>query len=55
MTFINWEAECNRIMEEKYGVGIDDLPDLPWRNWYKTMDCVEAVEQAIDIVNKGEI
>lgn len=29
-----WEKECNEVMLQKYGVGIDDIPDMPYEVWY---------------------
>ena len=55
MGYKNWEANCNRIMEKKYGVGIDDIPDMPWHDWYELDELwpEEAVELAIEKVNEG--
>lgn len=54
MTFREWERQCDNYMFAKYGVGVDDIPDQTWYDWY---DCYqltpeEAVELAIDKVNR---
>lgn len=55
MGFKNWEAKCDRIMLEKYGVGVDDIPDMPWHTWFDLdeLEPHEAVELAIEKVNEG--
>jgi len=62
MTFINedgqsfqlWEANVNIFMLETYGVGIDDIPDMPWHDWFKdNIEFNEAAEMAIAKVNEG--
>jgi len=55
MTFKEWEKACDDLMFEKYGVGIDDIPDQLWHDWYKDDVTVEeAVQWAIDYTNNGE-
>jgi len=55
MRFREWEARVNGLMIKKYGVGVDDLPDMPYHDWYTDEWTVEeAVKEAIDITNKGE-
>ena len=54
MTYEMWEREVNKLMLELHGVGVDDIPDMPWHDWYKSnMVKEEAVETAINIVNEG--
>lgn len=54
MTFEMWEREVNKLMEDNHGVGIDDIPDMPWHDWYKDDTRVSvAVAMAIEIVNEG--
>ena len=54
MTFIDWERKVNLLMEETHGVGIDDIPDMPYRDWFKEGITVPvAVKKAIAIVNEG--
>lgn len=49
-----WESECNELMLEKWGVGIDDIPDMAWHDWFLAEVTVEeAVQYAINIVNEG--
>jgi hypothetical protein len=47
-----WEFDTNELMLAKYGVGIDDIPDMPWHDWF-TSDWSprEAMEEAIEKVN----
>ena len=30
--YLTWRSECDKIVAGKLGVGIDDLPDGPWRD-----------------------
>ena len=54
MGYKTWEAECDRLMVAEFGVGIDDLPDMLWHDWYKDdLEPEEAVQLAIDKVNEG--
>ena len=49
-----WEAEVNRLMVELFGVGVDDIPDMPYRAWFNSgVHPADAVQDAIDIVNEG--
>ena len=55
MTYKHWEAKVNGLMLKIHGVGVDDIPDMPYREWWKneyTAD--EAVDEAINRVNNGE-
>jgi hypothetical protein len=50
-----WEEQVNQYMIKLHGVGIDDIPDMPYRDWWDdgwTID--DAVTEAIRIVNSGE-
>jgi len=54
MTFRQWEAAVNEFMLKKHGVGIDDIPDMPYHDWWADeMPVKTAVQEAIDIVNEG--
>jgi len=54
MTFKEWEGKVNALMLKKHGVGIDDIPDMPYYTWWDNdMLVEEAVKEAIDIVNEG--
>jgi len=54
MTYRKWETEVDNFMVVKYGVGIDDIPDMPYRDWWKNdMPVKDAVKEAIRIVNEG--
>jgi hypothetical protein len=49
-----WEAEVDKFMVDNYGVGVDDIPDMPYRDWWKDcMSAKEAADEAIRIVNEG--
>ena len=53
-SYSSWENEVDKLMVDLHGVGVDDIPDMPWRNWFNAdMDKEEAVETAINIVNEG--
>jgi hypothetical protein len=50
-----WENECDKFMLKKYGVGVDDLPDMEWEYWHKDgLTPKEAVKKAIDKVNSKD-
>ena len=54
MTFEMWEDKGNILMLEKHEVGIDDIPDMPWYDWFTDhMTPESAVNKAINIVNGG--
>jgi len=47
-----WENTVNELMLAKHGVGIDDIPDMPWYDWFTSeMTPKEAMTDAIDKVN----
>ena len=49
-----WENEVNELMLKQYGVGVDDIPDMPWGDWFRAKVAVaKAVQKAIDETNKG--
>lgn len=53
-TYRMWENEVNELMLKLHGVGVDDIPDMPWGDWFKRELKPEvAVQDAIDIVNEG--
>jgi hypothetical protein len=53
-TYKEWEALVNSVLLRRHGVGIDDIPDMPWHDWYKEpLSYKEAAQKAIDIVNEG--
>ena len=35
MTFKEWYKTCDQIVSRKLGVGVEDLPDAPWRDYYE--------------------
>ncbi len=54
MKYREWERKVNELMINTHGVGIDDIPDMPYNDWFKEGISVEfAVTLAIDIVNEG--
>ena len=55
MEYKTWEAECNTLMLKQHGVGIDDIPDMLWHDWWKydKYEPQEAVDLAIKTVNEG--
>lgn len=47
-----WENTVNELMLAKHGVGIDDIPDMPWYDWFTSeMTPKEAMTDAIEKVN----
>ena len=54
MTFRQWENKVNERMLQEHGVGVDDIPDMPWYDWFTDeMEVETAVQEAIDTVNNG--
>ncbi len=52
--FTHWERETNELMIKIHGVGIDDIPDMAWFDWFQDDTSPErAVRRAIAIVNEG--
>lgn len=52
-TFRIWETEVDKIILDIYGVGIDDLPDMLWHDWFtEDMTPEEAAHLAIEKVNE---
>jgi hypothetical protein len=35
MSFIDWKPEVDRQMDRLFGVVSDDLPDMPYYDWYE--------------------
>ena len=35
MTYEQFEKECNRLLTVKVGLGIHDLPDACWRDYFE--------------------
>lgn len=54
MNYREWEHEVNELMIKDHGVGVDDIPDMPYRDWFEGLITPkEAVAFAIAIVNEG--
>ena len=52
-TYKQWEDACDNAMTKKFGVGIDDIPDMLWHDWWADdVQVQEAVELAINKVNE---
>ena len=52
--FRKWLREVDDYMLVKHGVGIDDIPDMAYSDWFRNeMTIREAVNEAIRIVNEG--
>ena len=52
-TYREWNTACDKAMTEKFGVGIDDIPDMLWYDWFiDDIEVHEAVELAITKVNE---
>jgi hypothetical protein len=51
-----WMREVDEYMVIKHGVGVDDIPDMPYDEWFVNEYTVrEAVDEAIRTVNeRGE-
>ena len=35
MSFDAWYKECDGIVSRRFGVGVEDLPDAPWRDYHE--------------------
>ena len=47
-TFEIWENLVNDYMIHEYGLGIDDIPDMPWYEWWTDeLEAEEAGDMAI--------
>lgn len=50
-----WLLEVSEIVAREAGVGIDDLEDQPYRDWYEDgLTPVEAAEEVLEAVGFGE-
>lgn len=53
--FLAWMREIDNRMIKEYGVGIDDIPEMPWTEWYNEMIAAdEAIKYAIEKVNNED-
>lgn len=44
-----WEMDVSSAMYKRYGLGINDIPDMPWREWYNDeFDPEDAADMAIN-------
>lgn len=47
MSFDAWYKECDGIVSRRFGVGVEDLPDAPWRDYHEDgLTPSEAIECA---------
>ena len=35
LTFDQWFKRCDGVTAKTFGLGVDDLPDAPWRDYYE--------------------
>jgi len=50
-----WERQVNKLMLVEHGVGVDDIPDMPYHDWFlDEMLPEDAVLEAIEITNRGD-
>lgn len=53
MGFRIWEAEVDKELVQLCGFGIDDLPDMPYRDWYNDeMEAYEAAKEVLRIMKE---
>lgn len=53
MGFRIWEQEVDRLLVDECGFGIDDLPDMAYRDWYNDgMEPAEAVKEVLRIMKE---
>jgi hypothetical protein len=56
MTYEEFEIECNRVLTNIAGLGIHDLADATWRDYYEDgMSPRAAIECANDDAWDGEL
>ena len=56
MTYEEFEKECNRQLTNIAGLGIHDLPDASWRDYFDAgMSPRDAIECANDDYWDGEL
>ena len=52
MAFDIWVRKVNQVIEMNTGLGLDDLPDCPYRDWFEQgMSPVKAARWAIRLAN----
>ena len=55
-SFGEFERECNRVLTNMAGLGIDDIEDATWRDYYESgMSPRAAIECANDDAWDGEL
>ncbi len=48
MTFEDWRNAVDREVSKQCGIGLDDLPDVPTRDWYDDgLSVTTAAKRAI--------
>lgn len=51
--FREWLVRMNKKLEKLYGLGVFDLPDQTWRDWYEDMmtydECIAEMKESGDI------
>lgn len=49
--YTEWKKKVNRLVEAKYFLGCDDLPDMPYRDWfddeYTPREALEAIDEEL--------
>lgn len=53
LSFDDWLAAVDRLLTVKVGLGRDDLPDCPYRDWYDDgYRPAEAAREAVSRANE---
>jgi len=53
MTFQAWLKGLNRLVVAKYGIGLDDLPDMMTRDWFEDdLTIYQAMEEVAESVEE---
>ena len=47
MTFEMWRAEVDRIVTAELGLGLSDIEDYPYREWYENGKSAKGVARKV--------
>ena len=48
-SFKSWMHDVNVVLDTKFGIDVNELPDTDWNDWFEEgMDVASAAEKAMD-------
>lgn len=54
-TYTQWKGKVNFLLVRSFGLGVDDLPDCPYRDWYEDdVSPATAAKRAIAAAEFGD-